>query len=167
MDILDFEFLALLALLVAAITQTVKRHPKINNNNVTYVSAVVGILMSYLWYAAKGDFASSRAWLGVDWMNVYRAFSNGIVATTTAWIGYNAQKAAPIPNLLPTVEEMDEKRLQHEVTKTHNVVEAVSKGVEPDKAKNLVGLDENDPPPNEELEKIKPELPIPTDETIG
>lgn len=165
MDIISFEFIALLALVVTAITQTIKSHPKITGQNTTYVSAFIGVLMSYLWYAAKGDFVNHSAWHNVDWMNIYRAFANGIVATTTAWVGYNAQKAAPIPNLLPTATEINQKRLDEQVEKQQSVVEAVVQGVEPDVAKETVGLKTTDPPPNDVLEAMKPPIPIPTDDT--
>jgi hypothetical protein len=95
-------------------------------------------------------------------MNAYRAFCNGVVAVTTAAAGYVAQKAAPFPNLLPTTTEINAQKIKDEVTRQEMVVEAVKKGVEPETAKDKVGLDENDPPPTEVLEQIQPTLP-PTD----
>jgi hypothetical protein len=158
-DIVNFEFVALLALVVTAVTQTIKRHPKITGNQIPYLSAMIGIIMSYLWYFTKNDFYSKNAWLHVDWMDIYRAFCNGIVATTTAWIGYQAQKAAPFPNMLPTSTELSTGELKEEVIKHAAVVDAVEQGIDPSKAKKTMGMDQSDPPPNEVLEAIQPVLP--------
>jgi hypothetical protein len=162
MDIISFEFIALLALVVASVTQISKYHPKITGNLAPYVSVFFGLVLSFGWFLVKGDLRSSHAPLHVDWMNAYRAFCNGVVAVTTAAAGYVAQKAAPFPNLLPTTTEINAQKIKDEVTRQEMVVEAVKKGVEPETAKDKVGLDENDPPPTEVLEQIQPTLP-PTD----
>lgn len=170
MDIISFEFIALLALVVASVTQIAKYHPKVTGVLAPYISVLAGLVLSYTWFLVKGDLYNKGGWLHVDWMNVYRAFCNGAVAITTAAAGYVAQKAAPFPNLLPTTTEINQQKIKDEVSRQQLVVEAVKKGVEPDKAKDTVGLSEQDPPPEEKLEEIKPDLPkgeVPKDEVIG
>lgn len=159
MDIVSFEFIALLALVVASVTQISKYHPKITGVVAPYVSVGAGVILSFLWFLVKGDLLSKGAPLGIDWMNAFRAFCNGVVAVTTAAAGYIAQKAAPIPNLLPTATEIDASKIKDEVARQQLVVEAVQKGMEPEDAKETMGLKQDDPPPEDELEQIQPDIP--------
>lgn len=147
MNILNFEFVALLALVIASITQIAKYHPRVTGAFAPFITVASGILLAFLWYLVKGDLLAKGAVLGIDWMNVYRAFSNGVVAITTATAGYVAQKAAPIPSLLPSTTEINASNIKEEVAKQELVVAAIEEGLEVEVAKDIVGLGADDPPP--------------------
>jgi hypothetical protein len=81
------------------------------------VAGVMGVVLAFLWYLVNGDvlFVDKRL---VGWATVYQSFANGIVASVTAIVGYNLQKALPTPNLLPTSTELHHQRMREQVTET-------------------------------------------------
>lgn len=167
MDILSFEFMALLAIVITGTVQTAKHSSRVHGSVAPYLSVIVGVVLSYLWFLVSGDLHNKDAHWNIDWQNMYRAFANGIGASTSATIAYQAQKAVPIPNLLPTATEIDESKLKEQVAKQKQIVAAVAEGLDPRTAKETVGLETSDPPPQPVLEEIKPTLPPPDEEIIG
>ena len=163
-SILDLTLIGELAMLVAVITQAVKSHPKVRGSDIVWWVGPIGIVTSLLWYLVTGKLFGGPH--HVDFMQVYRACANGLVGAIGASVGYNIQKYAPIPNILPTATEIDAQNLKEETAKQKMVVSAVAEaGVKPDTAKDVVGLDKNDPPPEQVLEEISP-MPQPDDKEI-
>jgi hypothetical protein len=163
-SILDFTLIGELALVVTVLTQAIKSHPKVRGSDIVWWAGPIGIVVSLLWYLALGKLTSGPHWINP--MECYRAVANGLVGAVGASAGYNVQKMLPIPNILPTVTEIDEQNIKEEVARQEHVVDAVVDGVEPDKAKEVVGLEKNEPPPVENLEEIQPPLNR-EDEPIG
>src|SRR5687768_15947568 len=165
-SILDLTLVGELALLTSVLTQAIKSHPKVRGSDIVWWSGPIGILAALIWYLVVGKLTSGDYF--INFKEAYRASANGIVGAIGASAGYNLQKALPFPNLLPTASEIDAQNLKEEATKQTMVVKAVATGVEPDSAKEVVGLDENDPPPDELLEAVSP-LPTETkdEEIVG
>jgi hypothetical protein len=115
--IFDMVFVGELALMVACISQIIKSYPKVPGSIMPVVAGVMGVVLAFLWYLVNGDvlFVDKRL---VGWATVYQSFANGIVASVTAIVGYNLQKALPTPNLLPTSTELHHQRMREQVTET-------------------------------------------------
>jgi len=158
---LDFEVIGTLAVLLISVTQILKYHAKFNAKITPFFTGGLGIVLSLLWYLVNGRLETHHAPLRVDWINLYQACASACVAVTTAAAGFLAQKMAPIPNLLPTSSEINQGKLDSVLQKQQSVVDAVEKGMEPQVAKDIVGLPKDEPPPNEILEEIQPVLPEP------
>lgn len=161
-SILDLTLIGELAVLVGVVTQALKSHPKVRGSDIVWWVGPIGIIVSLLWFLVLGKLFSGP--YVVDFMELYRAIANGLVGAIGASVGYNIQKLAPIPNVLPTATEIDAQNLKEEAIKQQMVVSAVvTSGVKPDTAKDVVGLDKNDPPPEEVLDAVSP-IPQPTEE---
>jgi hypothetical protein len=156
MGILDPALIAEIAGITTAILQSIKSHPKVRGSSIPYLGGFVGVAVGFVWYVVSGDLLSEGGIWGIDWQNSYRGILNGVAGSVVAQGGYNLQKALPIPNLLPSANEMDEKAIQEEVTKQTLVVDAAQSGVDPKKAKEAVGLTHEEPPPVAELKEIQP-----------
>ena len=163
-SILDLTLIGELALIVSVVTQAVKSHPKVRGSDIVWWSGPIGIFCALLWYLVVGKLTSGE--YIINFKELYRATANGIVGAVGASAGYNLQKSLPFPNLLPTATEIDKQNLKEEAVKQTMVVGAVVQGVEPETAKDVVGLDENDPPPETALDAISP-IPDEEERIIG
>lgn len=156
MSIFDPSLVGELAALVTTSMQTIKSHHKIKGSIIPWLSGIVGAGAGLGWYLVSGQIDDGNGLLGVDWENIFRGTANGIAGAVAANGAYNIQKFLPIPNVLPTAQELDQSKLKEEVATQQVVVEAVSQGVPPEVAKEAVGLEPDDPPPNEVLEEVAP-----------
>lgn len=164
-SILDLTLVGELAILVGVVTQALKSHPKVRGSDIVWWVGPIGVVISLLWYLVVGKLDGGP--YHINFMELFRAVANGLVGAIGASVGYNIQKFAPIPNILPTATEIDKQNLKEEALKQEMVVAAVAKaGVKPDTAKDVVGLDKNDPPPEAVLEEISP-MPADDKEIIG
>lgn len=164
-SILDLTLIGELALLVSVTTQAIKSHPKVRGSDIVWWVGPIGIVTSLLWYLVIGKLIGGKYY--IDFTEAYRAIANGLVGAVGASVGYNIQKLAPIPNVLPTATEIDAQNLKEESIKQQMVVTAVAtSGVKPDTAKDVVGLDKNDPPPESLLDAVSP-IPQKEEEPIG
>lgn len=142
--------------------QAVKAHPKIRGSQIPYISAIVGICIGVGWYLVSGGIDDGSGFLGVDWANIFRGLFNGVAGAVSANGAFNLQKILPIPNILPTSGEMNESALRETVTSVEQVKEAAKEGVPIPDAKDAVGLDENDPPPENTVVSTAADTTIPT-----
>jgi len=163
-SILDLTLIGELAVLVGVVTQALKSHPKVRGSDIVWWVGPIGIVVSLLWYLSIGRLTSGSGY--VNFEELYRSIANGIVGAIGASVGYNIQKLAPIPNVLPTATEIDAQNLKEEAVKQQMVVGAASAGVKAETAKDVVGLDTNDPPPETILEAVSP-LPTDDEEIVG
>jgi hypothetical protein len=152
---IDFTFIGELALILTAILQVLKSVKGIAGSKIPPLSAPIGVACGVLWYLVSGDLHNSHAFISVDWMNLYRGVSGGFLAAMSSTAGYEVQKNLPLPNILPTASEMRTSYIKEETQKQQLVVEAVQQGLEPEKAKDVLGLPQDTPPPNAELEKVQ------------
>jgi hypothetical protein len=163
-SILDLTLIGELAVLVGVITQALKSHPKVRGSDIVWWVGPIGIIVSLLWYLVVGKLISGPYFF--NFIELFRACANGVVGAVGASVGYNIQKFSPIPNILPTATEIDAQNLKEESRKQQMVVTAVAtSGVKPETAKDVVGLDKNDPPPEAALDAVSP-MPQ-EEETIG
>lgn len=153
--ILDVVLIAEFTAIITAGMQAIKSHPKVQGSMIPWLSGVAGLGVGVGWYLVNGELVSSDSFLGVDWADMYRGVFNGVAGAVSANAGYNIQKILPIPNVLPTASEMDAQKLKEEVKTQDMIVDAVEAGVPPDRAKEKIGLDQNDPPPEEQLDAIE------------
>ena len=154
-SILDALLIGEFSLTITAIMQTLKSKKGIPGSMIPPLSGIVGVALSLLWYAVNGDLRDSSIWLHVDWPNMYRGVVNGVIASVAANTGYVVQKNLPGFNLLPSASELRRAALAEEEDKQNLVVDAVQKGVPPETAKEAIGVDQSDPPPNEQLETLQ------------
>ena len=110
-------FVGELALFVACVSQIIKSYPKVPGSIMPVVAGIMGIIAAFLWYLVNGDVFFENGRL-VGWVTVYQSIANGIVASVTAIVGYNIQKALPTPNLLPTSTELKQQRMREDVNAT-------------------------------------------------
>ena len=155
MEILDLVLVGEISLITAVVVQSIKSHPKVKGSDIAWWTGPIGIVLCVIWFIALGKL-DDGAFI-INFKELYRAVAIGVVGAVGASIGYNVQKFAPIPNLLPTSNELKESAVREETVRTALVVEASAEGVEPNVAKEAVGLEPHDPPPNVELEAIQPE----------
>ena len=156
--ILDVSLVGEFAAIITTTMQAIKAHPKIRGSQIPWISGVVGAAIGLTWYLVSGGLDDGHGLLGVDWANIFRGFFNGIAGAVTANAGFNIQKFLPdgVPKILPTSGEMNEQALKEAAKKQQDVVNAVTEGAPPEKAKEIAGLEKSDPPPTEVLEKLSP-----------
>lgn len=153
-SILDATLIGELSLLVAVVTQAIKSHPKVRGSDIVWWTGPIGIAVALLWYLTVGKLISGEYY--INFKETFRAFANGIVGAVGASAGYNLQKALPFPNILPTASEIDAQNVKEEALKQQVVIGGVISGVKPETAKEVVGLDEQDPPPEDLLAAVSP-----------
>lgn len=112
--IVDLVLVGELAMVVTALMQIVKSHPRMPGSAVPYISGIVGVVASLLWFLVNGELYDG----GMDWINLYKSVAVGIVGAVASIMGYNLQKALPTPNLLPTSNELNQQRMKEDVAAT-------------------------------------------------
>lgn len=151
MAIYDTNLIGEMAAAVTTTMQAAKGHPKVRGSAIPLLSVAAGVIFCVCWFLVTGDLDSTIAPLHVEWSNIYKAVFDGVAAAVIANAGFNIQKYLPIPNILPTAQQIDENAMKEAVHKTELVTQGVSQGVSPEDAKKIVGLDPTTDPPSDRL----------------
>ncbi len=153
MAILDPTLIGEISVIVSSSAQWLKANHKIKGSAIPFLSGIFGAIIGVGWNLVSGDIYDGA----MDWAEVFKGAFNGLAAAVGANGAFNLQKILPIPNVFPTSSEIDTSKMKEQSEATALVVEGVKSGVEPDVAKEIVGLEPSDPPPNVELEALHEE----------
>jgi hypothetical protein len=123
--IIDWTIVGELSFVVLALMQLVKSRTgdkSVRGSAIPWLSGIVAVACSLLWFLVNGQLVNIHDihWAGLNWVNVYRAIAMGAIAAVGSIAMYNAQKAMPIPNLLPTTNEMAQQHLAENVSQQAN-----------------------------------------------
>ena len=157
MAIYDTSLIGEMAAAVTTTMQAIKAHPNVKGSAIPLLSVGAGIVFCVCWFLVTGNLDSDIAPLHIEWSNIYKALFDGVAAAVIANAGFNIQKYLPIPNILPTAQEIDDNAMKEAVHKSELVAQGVSQGVPPDDAKKIVGLNPiTDPPSDRLLQAVAP-----------
>jgi len=149
-NFIDMAFVGEVAIATTAVLQLLKSVKGIPGSKIPPLSGPVGALLALLWMLAIGEVYHESAW---DWANIYKAVVCGFIAATVATASYEVQKNIPLPNILPTAEELRAAALKETLVKKEMVESAVDEGVPIEQAKEILDVDADEPPQTEE-EKV-------------